>query len=566
MKKAQYILQQLIPGIIICLLAGVNLISCSEPEMDETTTSDLNITPYLKKHNAQFSEFLKILNISGNAGFLGAYGTYTCFAPTNEAVQAYLGQIGVGSVEEISPEELKKLVRFHVLSDTISTALFNDGRIQVPTMYGQYLTTGAINIEGISYIRVNRQAEIVQGNIRCGNGLIHAINHMLTPASFTLAQLIEKDAAYSIFTEAMKETGWFEALATPAVGDPDPKWYTLIAQTNAVFNAAGINSYQELKQKYSHLNDPRNPADSLYLFVAYRVLPEIKYLTDLITASSHPTMAPKEVITTRISEDSVLINADLVNGIQEQGTYVERERSDISATNGVLHAVAINYKAKVRKPFAVYWDVCDQPEMRKMTGDFRRPGKGFELSDIFKDIDWVDVNPLDEAVVNFQYATMPTGSGDRFYFGDHFKISVRPSFVQYVEFTTPLLARGTYKVWICYRRQNYNDFQAFFNGEPLPRIFGLNPGASYPGGTDAEAEAAGWKLYTEPTNTSWLGRLLGTVRVESTGRHKFKIVSLTNRGGGTGNPLWIDMVHFIPSNMEQVWPRFRVDGTRLEKP
>lgn len=569
MKLTKHILRQVLLGLIICLSFGVNIISCSEPEIEETTTSDLNITAYLKQHDDQFSEFVKILNITGNTGFLGAYGTYTCFAPTNDAVQNYLTQVGAGSVEEIPVDDLKKLVRFHILSDTLSTNSFEDGRVAVPTMYGQYLTTGAANVDGASYIRVNRQADIIKSNIQCGNGLIHAINQVLLPASLTLAQLIENDPDYSIFTQAMKETGWFDALTTPAVGDPNPKWYTLIAQTNAVFSAAGIDSFEALKQKYSHLSDPHNPADSLNLFVAYRILTDIKYLNDLITTSSHPTLAPKEVITTRASQDSVLINSDLVNGVQEKGTFIDRERSDISATNGALHAAAVNYKAKIRKQFAVYWDVCDQPEMKRMSGDFRRPGKNFEVSDIFKDIDWVDVNPLDENQVNFQYTTSPTGSNDRFYFGDRFSMQIRPSYVQYVEFTTPLLVRGTYKVWICYRRQNYNDYQAFFDGEPLPRIFGLNPGASYPGGSDAEAEAAGWKLYTDATvgtSSNFLGRLLGTITIETTDRHKFKIVPLTDRGGSTGNPFWLDMIHFIPTNMNQIWPRFRPDGTRREGP
>jgi uncharacterized surface protein with fasciclin (FAS1) repeats len=551
-------------AILLGLLILILIVRCDDPELDINTTDDVVITGYFEKNPGEFSEFLKVLEMSGNSGFLGAYGTYTCFAPTNDAVQQYLQSKGVSSVDALGVNELKKLVRFHVIQDTLSTPLFTDGKLPKPTMYGQYLTTGAVNVNGESFIRVNRQANIIESNIRAANGIIHVIDQVMEPAVLTIAQLLENDPQYSIFVQAMKETGFYEKLNTVETDeDGVTEWLTLIAQNNSTFAAGGYTSYESVKARYSHLGNPADPKDSLYLFVAYRILPGIKYVADLVTAPSHPTLAPLEVITTRLDGENVRINADLFRGVQEPGSVLNRDESDYAAINGVLHSSKDNYTIKVRVPYPVYWDLADQPELRLMTNDFRKAGRTVNISlGTLKDVTWGG------ATTNtIQYVTNAASSSDQYVYGDRLTMNVRTGVIPWIEFVTPLLVKGKYKVWICYRRTNYNDMQAFFDDEPLPRIFGLNPGPSYPGAvTVDEAEAQGWKLYTGGANTGWVSRMIGTIDVKTTDRHRLKFVGLTNRGGSTGNPFLSDMVHFIPTTVDQVYPRFNVDGTLVPRP
>jgi hypothetical protein len=258
-----------------------------------------------------------------------------------------------------------------------------------------------------------------------------------------------------------------------------------------------------------------------------------------------------------------LINADVFNGVQETGSVFDRNKSDFSATNGVLHTADVNYRIKVRKPVPIYWEVTDQPEFRKLS-NFRKAGANQPFSPgSLKDIQWEDGGTTNTAnMLTYTYG------GGNFVYGDHLKIPIRTQVIPWVEFTTPLIVKGKYKVWVCYRRQNYNDMQAFFNDEPLPRIFGQNPAPSYPTGkTDDEAEAMGWKIYNTPADPGrWVSRLLGVIEVKTTDRHRFKIIGLTNRGGSTGNPFWLDMIHLIPANEEQKWPRFDALGNQVPKP
>ena len=76
-------------GLVAILMAMFMIVSCKQEHLTMTTTSDVNITGYFEAHPEQFSEFQKVLERSGTASFLGAYGKYTVFAPTNDAIKSY---------------------------------------------------------------------------------------------------------------------------------------------------------------------------------------------------------------------------------------------------------------------------------------------------------------------------------------------------------------------------------------------------------------------------------------------------------------------------------------------
>ena len=88
-----------------------------------------------------------------------------------------------------------------------------------------------------------------------------------------------------------------------------------MAQTNDVFKAAGFNTLDDLKAKYSHLHDPKNPADSLNLFISYRILPRLQYLADLAVTQSVETKAPLEVISVKLKTGNILLNEETFNGV-----------------------------------------------------------------------------------------------------------------------------------------------------------------------------------------------------------------------------------------------------------
>jgi uncharacterized surface protein with fasciclin (FAS1) repeats len=548
--------------MLLLLLVGF-LPACRKVEIKQLTTEDVNIVDYMKKYPETFSEYLKVLERTNISPYLNAYGTYTCFAPTNDAFKTYLQQTGKTSTDQMDTSALLSLCRLHLIQDTIPTRSFSDGKMPTPTLYGQYLIS-SVDDGGVT--RVNRQANISQANILTGNGYIHVIDRVLQPATLTLAKMVEQNARYSIFTQALKSTGFYDSLNIVNNPDTTRRWLTLLAESDSVLRVAGINSYTDLVRKYNKTGNPRNPEDSLYLYVAYHVLPGIKYVADIVSAPSHPTLAPLNVVTAELSGQLVLINQAIFNGIPEAGIPVDRAASDNSATNGVLHNLSGDIYIKIRTPVGVYWDIADQPEIRKNVSVFRKVGKNMNLTyGLLADITWQYTPAV------FSYTSVSSTSADFYYYNDLIAFNLRTPANQnnWIEFTTPLLVKGKYKVWICFRRSNQGAYtQVSFNGNPLSRIVDMN--ASYPtANSEAVNESQGYKRYmyeaAANNSTSGIAELAGVIDVPTTDRHKLRMTAIKDFGS-SGNSVTMDMIQFIPVDMDQQWPRFARDGTIKYQP
>ncbi|RYE35779.1 MAG: fasciclin domain-containing protein [Sphingobacteriaceae bacterium] len=563
--------------LILCIIVTVFIGGCKKEKYPILTSSVLNITQYLESKPDQFSLFKQILDKSGYSGFLGAYGAYTLFAPTDDGVKTYLKTVSKTSVDQLDANTCKDLVKIHLIQDTLTTSQFTDGKLPSITMYGQYLTTGAANVGGTTKVTVNRQAKVtvnrqanlVQGNVKAGNGIVHVIDNMLTPATLTLAQMIEQNPKYSIYTQALKQTGFYDTLNVAANSSTNAsrKFFTVFAETDSTFNAAGISSYAALQRRYSATGNPKNPADSLYLFMAYHTVPDIKYLADVITTPSITTLAPQEVITTSLASQTIVLNETTFNNIFEPGVSVNRGYSDLTATNGVLHAANTNFTIKKRSPTAVYFDVADQPEIRKMTSVFRKFGKFVNLSyGQLADVTW------DYTAAQITYTCTANTDANPYVYYDLLSFGLRfgaSNVVNWIEFKTPLLVKGQYKVWICFRRGVHGQFsQVSMDGNPLSRIIDLT--AYYPSLTDPDGvvESQGFKKYTGTANTTQMAELAGTVNITSTDRHTIRLQCIkanTNSSNAGATGVSLDMIQFIPLNQDQQYPRFNRDGSLITK-
>jgi uncharacterized surface protein with fasciclin (FAS1) repeats len=558
--------------IPLVVLAGIAALfsNCKKAALRETTTQDPNILEYLRKDSLQ--RFTKLVSIIGKAGYSSAmdtYGTYTLFAPTNDAIDAYLKQKNIASIDQINEADLKKIIQFHLLEEQVHTSEFTDGKLPSVTMLGQFLITGVVNEGGVSSFRINRQANVTQPNVVTGNGIIHVISNVLTPSVNTVAKLLEQSPEYSIFLEALKETGYYDSLNSGTNVNGTQKWVTLIAETNQALKDTGIVSYAALKAKYSNTGNPKNPADSLRLYVAYHILPDVKYLADIVMASSHETMVPLEVITDKLIDGKkVVVNDDeystITGTVHEKGIELDQANSDVSATNGVLHRATAHLAIKIRKPFPVYWDLCSTvPELTRLNNIYRKKTYLFDYGDgqTFKDVKW-------------EKSCLKYRTGVQGYLGDYWQMGLGRSSSNtdnlgtcetnaWVEFTTPLLVKGKYKVWFCYYVQNstVSAVQASFDSVPLTSalIQFHQKISSIDVAKEAELEALGWKWWAgvSKKSGSTSGRMVGIVDVKATGRHKirFDLVS------GSNSDCNFDMVHFIPLGMSQTSPRFNPDGS-----
>jgi uncharacterized surface protein with fasciclin (FAS1) repeats len=570
-------------SFLLVFLAGVftlsYLFSCKKLDIVTATTTDVNIYDYLVKNGDKYSEFAKMVQKAGYSDFLNAYGSYTVFAPTNDGVKAFLQETGKASVDAFTLDEIQSIVKLHLIQDTINTSSFTDGKLPLVTMLGQYLLTGVSNVSGISSYTVNRQAFIVQPNISLANGIVHGIDHVLKAATKTVAQTIEANPDYSIFTQALKETGYYDSLNIVNNADTTRRFLTVFAETNKALADSGITTYAALKSKYSNLNNPMNASDSLHLYVAYHISTDARYLADIVSSTSIPTLAPLEVITPLLSGQTVLLNDIVFNGNHEPGIELDRANSDITASNGVVHQAKAHFAAKIRVPVRVDFEPSDQPELRKQTNIFRKSttttaisgssGGGYTIGrGSFADANWFSITSTTSTV---SYNCMPPTSTTYYaWHGDYLRIPMgNTSRNKYIEFTTPLLVKGKYKVWVCYYRgKASNNNPAFpnqvdFDGQPMQRTFDFSE--QKPVGTPSELEALNYKQYTEaPTDNTTpdrnnVGRMVGIVDVKTTDRHTVRITFLISSTGQEVN--YLDMIQFIPINDNQLRPIFGRDGS-----
>lgn len=564
------------------------LTQCKTEEFTERTNYDLLIGEYLQENPDQFSTFYEVLEKSETASFLKAYGAYTVFAPTNEAFEAYFQEKNKTGVDDFTKEELKDLVRYHTILDTIVTSMFIDGKLHTSTMYGQYLTS-KVNFEnGTAVYKINKYADLDIRDNRLLNGVLHSVKSVLDPVTMTLAELIEANPDYSIFTDALKATGYYDTLNIRVEkGDVDPRWFTALVVSNSAYSKDTINSFDDLKAKYSDTGDPLDSKDSLKLYVGYHIIDNrLNYVADLQSSASHETMAPLEVITIRSIGTTVKVNEDYFDGDWEPGYKIDRENSDNSANNGVYHVMDSNFGIKVRYPFPIYWEPTDQLEIRKMPGVYGKIGAYVEFENgQFEDITWEGGSPADFV---YRSGLGSPNSTYPFVMHDHFDIYFRPTIVKWVEFKTPIIVKGKYKIWICTRNVYFPPtdrrkpiFFVYFNGESLPTIIDNN--ITLNEGTSEEEyllQGLKWYLFDPKTDSTayryidgsgvrrFVGQLAGTVDVETTGRHTLRFSSIS---GGSGGKLWLDQIHFIPvnesdPNQGQIWPRSNIeDNTPVYK-
>lgn len=549
--RKRYSLQALYAIVAGCLF--LIQIACVKENFTQTTDETANISTFLSK-SEDYNLFHEALRLSGVASYLDAWGTYTVFAPNNVAMRNYLQGQGKQSVAELDEAQLKLMVNQHIVADTVSTGNFVDGKIAKNSVADLFITTSVANEGGQARIVLNKEAVIILPNQRLGNGIVHGIDKVFSPITRTLMEEIKANPELSLFVAAMEATGLDAVLNTVA---PD-KYFSVLAITDAVFAQRGFNSLQDLKDEYSNTGNPKNPDDGLYKHMGYHIVNDLKYVSDLMRQNSHTTRVPNEIIIVKVDRERVLINEEEWLGNIELGAEVDRANSDNTTRNGVLHYLKDNIFIKERIPFPIYWDPAKQPEI-ETAGAYGRSNltiaKGF-----LKDVTW---GGAESTTISYENPT--TGNMGGAVYNDLLVANIRTAVIPWIEFKTPIIVRGRYRVWVAYRtiqdgQQLGNIIDVYFNGEKLSRP--INQG-EYRNRTlsPRELEALGYKMHISGSPSganNYNTKMVGIIDVDVTDRHILRFETLTNRG--TNNGFRIDMIHFIPIDQEQIYPVFDVAG------
>ncbi len=105
---------------------------------------------------------------------------FTVFAPTNEAFEALLEELTLGSLNEIPTDVLSAVLSYHVVTGANVRSDDIDDDMMVTTLQGGAFTVNTTN--GVTITDENdRVSNIVAVDVQATNGVIHAIDKVLLP-------------------------------------------------------------------------------------------------------------------------------------------------------------------------------------------------------------------------------------------------------------------------------------------------------------------------------------------------------------------------------------------------
>ncbi|MFV0472203.1 MAG: fasciclin domain-containing protein [Paludibacteraceae bacterium] len=361
--------------------------SCNSDDVGDNlfTFKDRMIGQYLKD-STYFSEFVKLMDTTNTMGLLSSYGTYTCFAPTNEAMYRFYALKGKKSLADFPYDSLKIMAYDHIIEGSeITHSRFVLGRLPEQTMSDRYIS---ISYQG-NETYVNKTSKIVEKDILLHNGVLFKINEVLNPTRDGIVEAIAKEENFSLFYEGLIATGLADSLlkikddtydATKyadlvSVKKEDNNWfyqeiplsrkygYTVFMESNSTLEANGITDLESMKTYAASIYNQVYPEDagitdltdrknSLNRFIAYHLVNKQMSYFKIIDAydTGHmvknidmyeyiESMCPNTLI--EVKKERASNKTNILNYVRETGKSVSLilQTSDKDAVNGVYHEI-----------------------------------------------------------------------------------------------------------------------------------------------------------------------------------------------------------------------------------
>jgi uncharacterized surface protein with fasciclin (FAS1) repeats len=147
--------------------------AATEPEksaVEQGTLADLIAD------SVSFSTLTKAIKAAGLEEVLGAKGTYTIFAPTDEAFDKLpAGTLGKLLLPE-NKEKLRSLLLYHVIPGNVLSVDMKDG--EVKTMNGEKVE---VDVDGDN-VEVG-DTKVFSVDVMASNGVMHSIGEVMVPKS-----------------------------------------------------------------------------------------------------------------------------------------------------------------------------------------------------------------------------------------------------------------------------------------------------------------------------------------------------------------------------------------------
>ena len=531
---------------IISLLLILCFLGC-EIQYGDPFYEDNNVqlAQYMQRYPDTYSEFIKVLDKAEMRHTLNAYGTYTLFAPSNTAMQDYYSDKGGNSLDILDVEFCKKLVKYHLLPSKVSSAQFFTGRLPVKNYTNDYLIV-EFGTSGLNSVYLNKFSLVSNVDITVSNGVIHTIETVMDPIDDDVATRLSEQSKFSIFSQALAETKLLETINVISYIDDNgfeitPK-FSVFAEPDSVFMLNGIQTYEDLKARYSTSDDVTDVNNGLYQFVAYHCLTGHYYLNDfdLNNVMSFNTLS-KELVSIEASDefyinkhlvhdtthttiiiDGILVDTAIVTARDEFISFDISQSNNI-AKNGVFHQLDKLMPVYVPEPVYFKFDFSSYPELADIR-DLSTKTEPLPLSSEMEGI-----NYKGSMVISNAYSK-------RAFFNDMNCIQISGE-GWWVEFKLPKVLKGKYDIRLNTKKSGTSCYvQPFVDGKKLGQPVNTKTSASMcwtPLGGNGTMEFGSYFQQHQ---------YIGSVNFTETAEHSIKFVQTTS------GLVIFDYIEFYPIN------------------
>ena len=313
-------------GVLLALLLTSLTITFSACKKQDSITPTLTPITDLISNGSKFTLLKAALIRAGLDGTFSQPGTYTVFAPTDDAFKAF-GYVDVAAVNAAPVDLLKSVLQYHVLNTRIGPT---DVPLAINTAQNTLLPTGVVYISKVASgtsttatkLSING-ASVFQPEGLANNGVVYAISRVLIPPVFgNIAATIQSipllipTASFKLLQAAITKAGIGNSLTGTSP-------LTVFAPTDAAFKAVGYDSTTIAKASVATLTN----------VLTYHVLNGRTY-TPLIADGSSLNTLQGGTITASISTTALTVMGK-GNGTTPSNII----GPDITATNGVVHII-----------------------------------------------------------------------------------------------------------------------------------------------------------------------------------------------------------------------------------
>jgi uncharacterized surface protein with fasciclin (FAS1) repeats len=310
--------------LIVLFLSIGSFFTLTSCEDEEQSQNALTSIASIAQSNPNLSSLAAALNRAELTGTLNASGTYTVFAPTNQAFSNFLAANGFDNLNEVPVPILKEILLNHVIAEVrTSTSLPASGYIKTLGK-GSASSTNTLSMyvnksEGVV---LNGISEVTTANISANNGVIHIVD-----AVIGLPTIVDHAVANSNFSRlvgALTSAGQPDFVSILSGTGP----YTVFAPTNSAFT--------DLDAELAAI--PLVPtAEQLTSVLQYHVLNGNVLSSDLPTVISGSSAGFVTALNEQQFEISLNGGAKIIDANSRNCNIVA---TDVQCSNGVIHVLS----------------------------------------------------------------------------------------------------------------------------------------------------------------------------------------------------------------------------------